>query len=499
MVDTTQIDKWMEYEAHRALERTGVEILDLLTVSYARIVTSECKKLGRVDISLYRGSDIDHIVDWLAAARLRNEDWLQRLDSEGRPKKLMKFGSIAQMLAEANKAMRKRRNDGAGLVASEGAELVHDCGDGFGVYRLMSSSALDQEGWQMGHCVGQGAYDGGVMDGRIAIFSLRDRFGKSHVTVEVNLLQNTVRQIKGKGNGFPKAEYVSRLIPWLDPSWQISKEDMPPEYGIDRGGRLVHLPGLKPGDVFDGDLKFESRDAEVDDYRIPLAEGAVVRGDLLVIGPNVLSRLREGKGDEYGVLQRLVIPSDLKVEGTLKARFMRLDADEIDAGVLFARQCEVRRLPKRLVARECIFSRTTFEGTGDVSFASPVVFRDCLSAVLGQGVVFEEDVTVKDSTQNNTSGVPTVSFGDGTHFRGGLNVEHSEVGIGEGVRVDGDLKLHVSSASLPETLSVGGDLRIFDAILDRWPANLEVGGKTDAVDYDITWKALRQPDTLKFG
>ncbi|MNV90899.1 hypothetical protein D3C71_1853260 [compost metagenome] len=106
---------------------------------------------------------------------------------------------------------------------------------------------------------------------------------------------------------------------------------------------------------------------------------------------------------------------------------------------------------------------------------------------------------MKDSTQNNTSGVPTVSFGDGTHFRGGLNVEHSEVGIGEGVRVDGDLKLHVSSASLPETLSVGGDLRIFDAILDRWPANLEVGGKTDAVDYDITWKALRQPDTLKFG
>jgi hypothetical protein len=489
----------MQDEAKHAVERTGVEILDLIMVSYARVVISESNKRGRIDTTLYSKIDLDHIVDWLAAARLRNEDWLTRLDSEGRPKKLMKFGSIAQMVAEANKAMRKRRNDGVEFVASDGAELVHECGDGYGVFRLTTSSALDQEGWQMGHCVGQGAYDGGVNDGRIAIFSLRDGFGKSHVTVEVNLLQNNVRQIKGKGNDFPKAEYMARLIPWLDPRWEISNETMPPEYGIDRNGRLVNLARLRAGEVFDGDLNFNSRDAELDEFRLPLADGVIVDGDVVVTGPNHLSRLREGKDGEHGILQRLIIPKGLKVRGTLKARFMCLDVDEIDVGVLATRKCEVRRLPTRLTARECIFSRTTFEGMGAVNFASPVVFRDCLDAALGEGIVFEQDVTVKDSHQNSMSDEPTVSFEVGTHFMSNLLVDWSHAGIGEGVRVDGNLTINISTANLPESLSVGGDFIIFDAILDRWPTSLEVGGKTNAVDYDITWKAERKPDTLKFG
>jgi hypothetical protein len=99
MVDTAHIDEWMRIVARRVEARTGIDILDLLLASYGRVVVRETRRLGRFDIGLYPAAPLNHIIDWLVSAKLRNEEWLLRVDGEGRPRKLMKLGSVPQMTA----------------------------------------------------------------------------------------------------------------------------------------------------------------------------------------------------------------------------------------------------------------------------------------------------------------------------------------------------------------------------------------------------------------
>lgn len=500
MADTTGINKWMEYEAKRTLERTGVEVLDLLMVSYARVVIAETKRLGRFDASLYSGTDLSHIIDWLVSAKLRNEDWLKRLDSHGRARKLMKFGSIAQMVAEANKAMRKRRNDGRPIEVDEGAELVHDCGDGYGIFRLTTKEALDHEGWEMGHCVGQGAYDNSVEAGQTAIFSLRDRFGKSHATVELDTVGNHIRQLKGKQNDHPKPEYVRRLIGWLDPSWTISEEDLPSGFVIDRNNHLVELALLKPGEFFDGDLSFRCTDEELDEFQVPIAEGVIVRGCITVAGADLLLRMKRGKGDDAGVLQRVLLPRGLRVEGGLDLKYLRLHTDELNVGALNMSVCEVTKLPTRITADECKFRRTVFDDVDNTTFASPVRFFDCPDVRLGDAVVFDENVTVQDCHKVGMYLKPAVNFADGTVFKRGLHVLRSDVGFSGTIACDGDLIVRSShDVRMPDSLTVGGGLFVLDVVMDRWPTHLDVTGELEAADYNVCSGGDRKPAALKFG
>ena len=47
----------------------------------------------------------DHITDWLKASFLTGAGWLHNVDGLGRPKKMMKCSSIADLVREADKAM----------------------------------------------------------------------------------------------------------------------------------------------------------------------------------------------------------------------------------------------------------------------------------------------------------------------------------------------------------------------------------------------------------
>jgi hypothetical protein len=92
------------------------------------------------------------------------------------------------------------------------------------------ADALKYEGETMGHCVG--GYCPDVLEGRSKIYSLRDKKGQPHVTIEVEPIRGSelgrmmgdlsdeeaalmyknppqrIVQIKGKGNKAPKAEYL---------------------------------------------------------------------------------------------------------------------------------------------------------------------------------------------------------------------------------------------------------------------------------------------------
>lgn len=508
MTDNVQIETWMRHEASRAEERTGVDVFDLLMASFGRVVAKELRRLGGSDLSRDEkitkvsnfGQSINHIIDWLVAARMRNEEWLSRVDSEGRPKKLMKLGTIPQIVAEANKALRKRLNDGADLVSSEGAELVHDCGDGYGIFKLTTASALDHEGFEMGHCVGQGAYDHGVADGRIAIFSVRDRFGRSHATIEVDLVGQEVNQIKGKQNELPKAEYLRRLIGWLDPAWSIGKEDLPFGFAVDRSGRLVDLTVLKPGDVFDGDISFRSSDDEADEYRLPIADGVVVKGWLTVTGPDPLNRLKAGKGDENGILQRVVLPRGLNATGGLDLRYLRLHVEElsIDGSLNFS-NCEVSRLPDRVAVKNCTFKRSLFDGAGGTTFDSTVDFYDCHQAKL-ERMVFERSVTVRDCSKNHVAPHGAVTFGDGTVFRSILDVRGSEIGFEGTITCENLVRFrYCREVYMPDAMTVDGDFYAIESELDRLPPDFEVTGQYVIEGSVIDSEQVKTEPSRKFG
>jgi hypothetical protein len=158
--------------------------------------------------------DITHIVDWLKAALVNNEDWLKNVDQEGRPAKLLKFGSVEQIKQEADKAMAKAVSRMASVQVVEGdEELIRELSDGYYLVRLLTPAALDRESGRMGHCIGEGAYDDKLEKPGVQLVSLRDPSGKPHVTMEI--VGNRVVQVQGKQNRSPIEQYIQQLGPYF--------------------------------------------------------------------------------------------------------------------------------------------------------------------------------------------------------------------------------------------------------------------------------------------
>jgi hypothetical protein len=191
-------------------------VLRLLEMSVGRVLDNAAAG-GAFPMSLINASQATHITDWLTAAVLADEDWLKATDTHGRARKLMKFGSVEAIVAEADKAMAKFSQKNRAVVLREGAEeLYAELADGYHVVRLLTPEALDRESGEMQHCIGQGAYDHKVRTEHYDYLSLRDRFGKAHATIEVDLRYARgpiVLQCYGKQNEPPTKEYGLMLAP----------------------------------------------------------------------------------------------------------------------------------------------------------------------------------------------------------------------------------------------------------------------------------------------
>lgn len=220
-------------------------LASLLTLSVGRVFSNMALR-GENWRSAYARDTVSHIVDWLKAAIVNNEPWLQHVDAKGRPLKLMKFSDIASITKEADKAMMKAAQKSFGIKLAEGdEELFTTLEDGYYLVRLKTAEALDKETGIMQHCVGNGAYDAAVTAGSILILSLRDKFGKPHATIEVahkkdqraSKTENStggvrewldfgkkarVIQIQGKQNKEPAEKYMMPIFKWLETTkWDI--------------------------------------------------------------------------------------------------------------------------------------------------------------------------------------------------------------------------------------------------------------------------------------
>lgn len=186
------------------------EVARLLTLSVGRVFK---KIAARSDewASHYRPVEVSHIADWLRASIVNNETWLTHTDAKDRPRKLMKFASIAQITQEADKAMAIAIQQQGQVALVEGdEELYATTSDGFHLVRLKTPAALDRESAAMQHCVGQGAYDGWLDMSGYMILSMRDRHGKAHATIEIE--NGRVLQIQGKQNQMPRRDYFESLM-----------------------------------------------------------------------------------------------------------------------------------------------------------------------------------------------------------------------------------------------------------------------------------------------
>ncbi|MBD8663047.1 hypothetical protein IFT59_07245 [Rhizobium sp. CFBP 8752] len=166
------------------------------------------------------GQSIIHVIDWLWSASVEYHAWLKDLDDEGRPKKLMKCGSMSRLLHEADKAERPlQRNPLPHFMTLTSADERHviDLGAGYSLVRLLSLDAFDVEGAEMSHCIGRGSYDEYLLVGGHEFYSVRDEDAARRATLQIvpklidDRMYGQIRQFVGFANEPPEA-HVAALV-----------------------------------------------------------------------------------------------------------------------------------------------------------------------------------------------------------------------------------------------------------------------------------------------
>lgn len=267
---------------HGADERLGT----LLALCVGRLMLNVTR--GGLDwSSIYRDDDVGHVADWLKAAVVNDADWLGNVDEHGRPRKLLKFGTMESLLKEVDKAMRIEAQKLRGVKLSDGDELLYaELSDGLYLVRLLTPAALDHESGEMQHCIGNGGYDDLVDDGDHLFLSLRDRHGKAHATLEIE--DGAVIQLQGKQNKLPVQKYIDALVPFMRANrFEVNFPARLLGYVVDVNANWYSLDDLPGGLRVSGDL-----DVSVTGITA-LPEGLRVGGSLY-IGKTGITTLPEG-------------------------------------------------------------------------------------------------------------------------------------------------------------------------------------------------------------
>ena len=152
--------------------------------------------------------NIDHIIDWLSdIVTLKGVNALQQLRG------LQNFNLAVQHADKYFADKNKKVGNVEDSIEKEGTETILTLTKGVRWVKVFSPECLDREGKMMGHCVG--SYASKVSGGDTEIYSLRDNKNEPHVTIEFSTEDNTVYQIKGKGNKTPVKEYWPYVVDFL--------------------------------------------------------------------------------------------------------------------------------------------------------------------------------------------------------------------------------------------------------------------------------------------
>lgn len=147
-----------------------------------------------------RGASVnamEHIVDYLVSG-----------DAPSRLRRM----SYVDAKRKADEWSKTNQKKGKNLKDStDDIETTHDFLDGTKIVRLKSKSAFQREGFLMNHCVGGYSPD----STECLIYSYRDKNNLPHATFEVRKSDETINQIKGKGNGPIHPKYIHPILAFL--------------------------------------------------------------------------------------------------------------------------------------------------------------------------------------------------------------------------------------------------------------------------------------------
>jgi hypothetical protein len=189
---------------------------------------------------------VDHVVDWLASGVLNGDDWVLKTDAEGRPKKLMKCGTLEALYREAEAWMKISRQQLRVALDPAEEEMFMELSEGWSIVMMKTEGALDRESSIMQNCVGEGSYDRLLTLPATALLSLRDRSNNPHVTIHLDLAENRLYEVRGKANLVPKRAYLDIMRPFFREHgyWQ---PDGASTFYIDSDGNALLANELKPG------------------------------------------------------------------------------------------------------------------------------------------------------------------------------------------------------------------------------------------------------------
>lgn len=218
-------------------EATFFKPLDRYPDNPPEWLTREKFENGRFEAfhpTLTQGSmdTLKHITDWIKGALVEQDAWIQNVDSQGRPKQLLHIKSLAEAHVLADRVMREKaaRLKKEFAKQATGFEEIEKQGhiktikileNGNRIVQLLTPKALDLESAQLGHCIGNGAYDNQVRNtGRYQYYSLRDKNNQAHATLEVD--DGYLMQCSGKENNPPVGKYIAPLKDFiLEHQWTL--------------------------------------------------------------------------------------------------------------------------------------------------------------------------------------------------------------------------------------------------------------------------------------
>lgn len=141
-------------------------------------------------------SELEHILDFLV--------------SEKAPSRLQKLNirDAKRLTIEWSERNQKKGNNIVDL--DDDIEIIHDFLDGTKIVKLKTEKSYKREGFLMSHCLG-----GYSVKNDVHIYSYRDKNNNPHATFEVHKKDNSIVQIKGKGNGNIHPKYIHPILAFL--------------------------------------------------------------------------------------------------------------------------------------------------------------------------------------------------------------------------------------------------------------------------------------------
>jgi len=202
-------------------------------------------------------NDLEHIGKYLYLAA---KNHLHKALDDDKPitldmlKYYHEYDTFASVLCMANNYEEQKAHEkyehNIKSEEKQDVKSVMELGDGFTAVRLFTEYALDEESKYMRHCVGDGDYDKDVENGRIQIYSIRDKEGMPHATIEVK--DNKIIECKGKTNRAIVRKYIPYVRKFVqEQTFELAHDFKNMGFCKDIKGNLYDIYNIPEGTVFE--------------------------------------------------------------------------------------------------------------------------------------------------------------------------------------------------------------------------------------------------------